>query len=60
MSIPFDDILKETINEKLSWEGSNVIISCCNTIYEYLTKLLAEKVKKVFPKVTDETQSAFV
>ena len=35
-------------------------ISCCNTIYKGITKLIAERIKSVLPKVTDEAQSAFV
>jgi len=35
-------------------------ISCCNVIYKYITKLLCNRLKEVFPHIIDASQGAFV
>jgi len=35
-------------------------ISCCNVIYKCITKLLCNRLKEVFPHITDTGQGAFV
>ncbi|GAA0162070.1 hypothetical protein LIER_18247 [Lithospermum erythrorhizon] len=35
-------------------------ISCCNVVYKCITKLMAEKMKKVLQTVVSENQSAFM
>lgn len=35
-------------------------ISCCNTLYKFISKMLYNRLGKVLPKIIDESQCAFV
>lgn len=35
-------------------------ISCCNVIYECISKLLCQRIKEVLPSLIDQSQGAFV
>lgn len=35
-------------------------ISCCNTIYKCISKMLCNRLRRVLPTIVDEAQCAFV
>ena len=35
-------------------------ISCCNTLYKCITKLLCQRIKEVLPYIIDPSQGAFI
>ena len=35
-------------------------ISCCNTVYKCITKIIAKRCQEVLPHIIDESQSAFI
>ena len=35
-------------------------ISCCNTIYKWITKLLCQRIKGILPEIIDQSQGAFI
>lgn len=45
--------------KKLTFVGNYRLISLCNIVYKIITKTMANRLKSIFLKIIDDSQSAF-